>query len=55
VYYGKVAIATTGYILNSELLQSATTEYAINSVQYLMDVVQLKDPKVLITLEDLFI
>ncbi len=53
VYYGKVASVTTGYILSSELLQSATTEYAINSVQDLMDVVQLKDPSVLITLEEM--
>jgi energy-converting hydrogenase Eha subunit F len=32
VYYGKVTSATTGYILSSELLQSATTEYAISSI-----------------------
>jgi hypothetical protein len=53
VYYGKVASATTGYILSSDLLQSATTEYALNSIQDLMDVAQLKDPNVLITLEEM--
>jgi hypothetical protein len=51
VYYGKVASATTGYILSSELLKSATTEYAISSIQDLMDVIQLKDPNVLIPLD----
>jgi hypothetical protein len=53
VYYGKVASATTGYILSSELLNSATTEHAINAVQDLMEVVQLKDPNVLIMLEEM--
>jgi hypothetical protein len=51
VYYGKVASATTGYILSSELLKLATTELAISSVQDLMDVIQLKDPNVLIPLD----
>jgi hypothetical protein len=47
VYYGKVASATTVYILSSELLKSAMTEYAINAVQDLKNVVQLKDHKLL--------
>jgi hypothetical protein len=51
VYYGKVASTTTGYILSSNILQSAMTEYAISSVQDLMDVIQLRDPNVLIPLE----
>jgi integrase len=53
VYYRKVASATTGYILSSDLLQLAMIECAISSVQDLMDVVQLKVPNVLITLEEI--
>jgi hypothetical protein len=53
VYYGKVASATTGYILSSNFLNLATTKYAINAVQDLMEVVKLKDHYVLITLEEM--
>ncbi len=46
MYYGKVARATTGYILS-------LSYFTINAVQDLMDVVPLKDTNVLITLEEM--
>ncbi len=42
-----------GIFFCSELRKSAVAEYTINAVQDLMDVVQLKDPNVLITLEEM--
>ncbi len=52
IYYGKQTAASTSYILDSDLLKKARTEYGLTAVEDLMNVVGLKDPNVLITLEE---
>lgn len=52
IYYGKHTSATASYILDSDLLKKATTEYSLTAVQEVMELVEKKDPKVLITFEE---
>ncbi len=42
---------TASYILGSELLNKATTEYGMMAVEDLLNLVKLKDPELLIPLD----
>ena len=53
VYYGKQVSGTASYILGSELLNKAVTEYGIMAVEDLMNLVKLKDPELLIPLDEM--
>ncbi len=44
---------TTSYILDSDLLKKATTEYGVNAAGHLMNLVELKDQDILITLDEM--
>ncbi len=52
IYYGKQVSGTTSYILGSELLNKATTEYGIMAAEDLMNLVKLKDSELLTPLDE---
>ncbi len=51
IYYGKQMAATASYILDSDLLKQATTEYGLTAVEQVMELVAHKDGNILITID----
>ncbi len=43
IYYGKQTAATASYILDSDLLKQATTEYGSSAMEQVMELVAHKD------------
>ncbi len=43
IYYGKQTAATASYILDTELLKQAKTEYGLTAVEQVMELVAHKD------------